>query len=97
MDVRPVDPRDTAWEIDFPSYRIYFWEPQAAAPGVPQQIVGFRSNEFEVSGVDVGEVLAWAEATKPPGSTYTIYAVIEGAGERGLVRLAGVDPTANDE
>jgi hypothetical protein len=46
-------------------------------------------------GVDVGEALAWAEATKPAGSTFTIYAVIEGAGERGLVRLAGVDPTAN--
>ena len=96
MDVRPVDPRDTVWEINTPSYRIYFWEPQAAAP-VPQQPVSYRSNEFEVSGVDVGEVLAWAESTKPPGSTYAIYAVIEGAGERGLVRLAGVDPTAADE
>jgi len=95
MDVRPVDPRDTGWEVESPSYRVYFWTRPPAPPGVPADLVMYRSNEFELSGVeDVGEVLAWADATAAPGSTYTVYAVVEGVRERGLVRLAGVDPTA---
>jgi hypothetical protein len=94
VDVRPVDPRDTLWEIDSPSYRIYFWERQPPPPGAPE-LVGYHSAEFEASGVeDVGEVLAWAKETATAGATYTVYAVVEFAGERGLVRLRGADPTA---
>jgi hypothetical protein len=55
----------------------------------------YHATEFELGYVeDVGHVLAWAEATAAPGSTYTVYVVVEGDRERGLVRLAGVDPTA---
>jgi hypothetical protein len=25
LRVRPVDPRDTAWEVNAPAYRVYFW------------------------------------------------------------------------
>jgi hypothetical protein len=54
----------------------------------------YHSTEFELSGVeDVREVLTWAEARAAPGSTYTVYAVVERDGEPGLVRLAGIDPT----
>jgi hypothetical protein len=94
MEVRPVDPRGQRWEIDSPSYRVYFWTRPLAPPHVPQDIVMYHSTEFELSGVgDVGEVLEWAEANAPPESTHTIYAVIEHAGEEGLVRLRGADPT----
>ena len=94
MDIRPVDPRDTHWEITCPSFRVYFWQPQPSPPGASEHPGGYHSTEFEVSGVDVGEVLTWAEATAPRGSTYTVYALVEQGGERGLVRLAGVDPMA---
>jgi hypothetical protein len=94
MDIRPVDPRGTEWELTCSSFRVYFWQAQPSPPGHPEQPGGYRSEEFEVSGVDVGKVLEWADATAPRGSTYTVYAVIEQGGERGLVRLAGVDPTA---
>jgi hypothetical protein len=94
MDVRLIDPRDTGWEITSPSFRVYFWEPQPPPPGFPDHPGGYHSAEYEVSDVDVGEVLAWAETTATRGSTYTVYAVVDHCGERGLVRLAGVDPTA---
>ena len=95
MDVRPVDPRDSGWEIGSPSYRVYFWEQRPARGDVSQHLAGYGSTEFEVSGAtEVGEVLAWAEATAPSGASYTVYALVELGSERGLVRLAGVDPTA---
>jgi hypothetical protein len=94
MDVRPVDPRDTEWEICQPVFRVYFWEPNPLPPGIPEESAGYRSTEFEVSGVDVGEVLAWAETNAPSGATFTVYTVVEQGSRRGLVRLAGVDPTA---
>jgi hypothetical protein len=97
MDVRQVDPRDIGWQIDSPAYRVYFWEEPQARPAVPESLVMWQSNEFELTGADdVTQVLAWAKATGNPGSTYAVYAVVEGTGDRGLVRLAGVDPTASD-
>jgi hypothetical protein len=94
MDIRPVDPRDTDWEMTCTSFRVYFWKAQPSPPVAPEHPGGYHSTAVEVSGVDVGVVLKWAEATAPRGSTYTVYAVVEQGGERGLVRLAGVDPTA---
>jgi hypothetical protein len=48
-----------------------------------------RSTEFELSGVeDVNDVLAWAERAAPPESAYTVYVVVEGDRESGLVRLS---------
>jgi hypothetical protein len=52
------------------------------------------SDEFEVDGADVAAVLAWAEATAAPDRTDTLYALVDGDGAAGLVRLAGTDPTA---
>lgn len=91
-----MDPRDIGWEIESPSYRVYFWEQPPRPPHVPGYVSTWRSNEFELSEVDdVTEVLDWAKATAPPGGTYVVYAVVEGAAGRGLVRLAGVDPLAS--
>jgi hypothetical protein len=90
VDVRPVDPRDTAWEVDEPAYRVYFWRQ------VPQPIglsPGFESEEFEVTGSDVHGVIAWAEATAGSDRTYTLYALVRRLEQEvGLVRLAGADP-----
>jgi hypothetical protein len=87
MDCRPVDPRDTRWELSSPVYRVYFWL------RLPQG--GYASDEFELRGAsDVREVLSWAEQ-RAEDRTFTVYALVDAPGERGLVQLAGVDPTAS--
>jgi hypothetical protein len=82
MDVRPVDPCDTVWELDSPTYRVYFWRARSG---------GYECEEFELDARDVDEAIEWAES-RAGGRTFTLYAVVDGA-ERGLIRLLGVDPT----
>jgi hypothetical protein len=83
VDVRPVDPRDTRWEVSTPTYRVYFWNADLV------------SDEYELVGArDVHEVLAWAEANAGPGRTYWLSVRVDDRnGEPGLLRLAGHDPT----
>jgi hypothetical protein len=95
--VRSIDPRDVRWEITSPTFRVYFWEPQPAPLDVADHPVGYRSTEYEIRGADVPEVLAWADAIAPRRSTYVVYAVVDHSRERGLVRLAGNDPTTPQE
>ncbi|MFJ8677701.1 hypothetical protein [Streptomyces sp. NPDC093589] len=86
MRVREVDPHDTTWEQDDATYRAYFWDRSARA-----------SDEYEVTGADVEDVLAWARAkAAEAGSTYTLYVRVADEGRPGLVRLSGVagDPFA---
>jgi hypothetical protein len=94
LRVRPVDPRDTTWEANAPSYRVYFWWRPPGAPPSGQGAMAYVSDEFEVDGADVAAVLAWAEATASPDRTYTLYALVDCDGAAGLVRLAGTNPTA---
>jgi hypothetical protein len=84
LRVRPVDPRDTRWELWKPLYRVYFRRPRGT---------GWMSREFEVSGGDVVAALAWAAEHAENQETYTVHCVVEGADGPGLVRLAGDDPT----
>lgn len=86
VHVRGVDPQDTSWEQDDATYRAYFWERSARA-----------SDEYEVTGADVEDVLAWARAkAEETGSAYTLYVRVTDEGRAGLVRLSGVagDPFA---
>ncbi|MDQ2850740.1 MAG: hypothetical protein M3Y49_08390 [Actinomycetota bacterium] len=78
MDVHRVDPRDQTWEIVETRYRVYFHDSAR------------RSDEYEISGADIFEVIAWADAQKL-GRTYVLYACVPDDG-LGLVRLAGTDP-----
>lgn len=78
MDIRPVNPRDQTWEVAAPAYRVYFHETDGS------------SDEHELTGSDVGEVLAWADA-RSAGRSYVIHACVDRDG-LGLVRLAGHDP-----
>ncbi len=87
MQAVPVDPRDVISEDSPPAYRVYFWR-RLAAPGA------FESTEFELTDADAEEVFAWARTTARSDQTYTIYAVVERPDGRGLLRLAGTDPTA---
>lgn len=81
METLPVDPRDQTWELDRPAYRVHFHDVRGA------------SDEYEVRGADVGEVLAWAEEQRG-GRTFVLYACVPADG-LGLVRLYGSDPNAS--
>jgi hypothetical protein len=94
LRVRPVDPRDTAWEVDTPAYRVYFWLQPPGPPPSGQGQMAWVSDEYEVEGADVSVVLEWANSKTSPGQTFTLYALVHCNGTPGLVRLAGTDPTA---
>lgn len=97
MRVRPIDPRDESWGVDDPVYRVYFWSRPPGSPDVPADSMMWVSDEYEISGApDVGAVLAWARATVGPDRLFTMYAVVKNREGVGLLRLAGVDPTANE-
>jgi hypothetical protein len=85
MRIRGLDPRDTAWEVDQPVYRVYFWTGAAGS---------FSCDEFEVAGGDVDEVLGWAQQQLSVGRTFVLYARITDDRGAGLVRLVGSDPTS---
>jgi hypothetical protein len=82
VKVDPVDPRDQTEGVDAPRYRVYFWH-------------GSDSEEYEITGADVPEVLAWADLSAA-GRTYSLWACLPASDEVGvnLVRLAGLGPTS---
>ena len=85
VNIRPVDPRDTQWEIDHPTYRVYFFDVAAG-----------RSDEFELDDADVSDVLAWADE-HASGRQYAVYLrLAPPEGSPGLLRLLGDDPFRND-
>jgi hypothetical protein len=93
MNVRPVDPRDTEWQVDRPLYRVVVWEPTTKGSDGPKEL-GFHAAEFELSEVrDIDEVLAWVRERSRSGVMATVYVVVDLAGRRGLIRLVGSDPT----
>lgn len=84
MNVDSVDPRDQTEEVDEPRYRVYFWH-------------GMDSDDYEITGADVHEVLAWADRSAAD-RTYSLWACLPARDYVGinLVRLAGWDPPAGD-
>jgi hypothetical protein len=80
MEINGVDPRDQTLEIDHPRYRVYFHGPAG------------HSDEHEIAGGDVAEVIAWAQ-THRDARTYVLYVCVPSEG-LGLVRLAGADPNS---
>jgi hypothetical protein len=81
----PVDLRDQVEEVDEPFYRVYVWGRDGT------------SHEFEITGADIHEVLAWADRNVK-GRTYPLWVAVPGRPDQGvsLVRLAGWDPPAGD-
>lgn len=80
MDTRKVDPRDQTWELDQPTYRVYFHDARGA------------SDEYELKDADVVDALTWAENQRAD-RTFVLYACVPSDG-LGLVRLHGSDPNA---
>jgi hypothetical protein len=89
VQVRLADPRDARWEVGTPAYRVYFWESSPVSPGP-----GWLSEEWEISGTDVDEILDWA-SRDTKHREYSLYACCTCNGELGLIRLLGRDPTEN--
>ncbi len=90
MEVRRVDPRDAAWQLLSPRYRVYFQRRRAAPEGC---CGAYESDEYEISeAADVLEVLAWAEKTAADNQTYVVYALVDSdPSSLGLVRVAGME------
>ena len=66
LRVRPVDPRDTTWEVDTPAYRVYFWSlPPGPPPSSSEEGIGWSSDEYEVEDADVTVVLEWPTPRHP--------------------------------
>jgi hypothetical protein len=79
-----VDPRDTRWEVWDPRYQVHFWREVGDA---------YSSRELEIAANQVAAALSWAEAEQADDETFTLFAVVDRGDGRGLVRLAGNDPT----
>lgn len=95
MDIDPVDPRDTEWETERPTYRVYFWGRSSAPLEVPPEHVGYYAREYRLHGAeDVHEVIRWANSAAAADETYTLYVECRDAAAPGLILLAGTDPTA---
>jgi hypothetical protein len=58
-----------------------------------RQRLGVGEFELRAAG-DVREALACAETAAGGERIFTLYALLDQGGRRGLVRLAGIDPTA---
>jgi hypothetical protein len=85
MDVQGVDPRDQTTEVNEPAYRVYFWTGDRD---------GAASDEYECSGADVNEVIAWANANAKE-RVYSLWARTPDAMQPDgvcLVGLAGWEP-----
>lgn len=65
---------------------VYFWERLRQG--------GYRSDEYEIRGSDVIEVLRWADEAKGERS-FTVYLCLIDEAGLGLVLLAGTDPTVS--
>ena len=93
MHVRPVDKRDTGWEIDEPVFRVYFWHELGTPPDGAEQ--AYASDCFEVTDAEVREVIYWADE-QSAGRTYTLHVLVpqpRPQGLLGLINLAGINPT----
>ena len=95
MIIDGVDPRDIEWDVERPTYRVDVWERPAAPEGVAQEAMAYHRDTYRIGAADdVDEVLGWARETTRPGQTFSLYVECRDDGRLGLIRLAGVDPTA---
>ena len=96
METRSIDPRDVSWELHSPTFRVTFWRKGSVPKGIDPSLAGYEAFEYEIRDGDVHEVIEWAnDIASREGKSYTIYVVVnpESNDDKGLVLLAGVDPT----
>lgn len=64
MEVIGLDPRDQTWEVDSQKYRVYF-----------HRDGGRVSYEYELAGIDIDAVMAWANINRD-GRRFVIHACV---------------------
>lgn len=94
MEVRAVDPRSTTWELYDPVFWVTFFRHDPAYAEMPAESVGYESEEWELTGGDVHDALAWAGEQAGPGRTWTLHVAGPSPEGPGLIWLAGIDPNA---
>lgn len=94
MQVRLVDPRSTTWELDNPVFWVTFFRRGPAPADVPSESVGYESEEWELTGGEVQDALAWAQEHAGQDRTWILHLASPSSEGLGLIRLAGVDPNA---
>lgn len=94
MKAERADPRDGRWEESGSAYRVRYLGLKTESRTDPPLV--YECTEIGLSDVtDVSEALRWAE-DNADGRTFTLYALVDRRRERGLVHLAGTDPTKHD-
>lgn len=84
MEVTPVDPRDVVWEVDRPTYRVYFWTSDGSA-----------CDEWRVrDAASILDVLAWADERVGQGHGFQAFVEVSTQSGLALLRLCGADPTS---
>jgi hypothetical protein len=84
MKATRVDPRDVTWEVDHPTYRVYFWTQDGSA-----------CDEWRVTdAANIHDVLAWADERVGEQRSYQVFVEASAGSELGLLRLRGTDPTS---
>jgi hypothetical protein len=86
VQVVQVDPRESTFEDLSPAYRVNLWRSLGTSGA-------FESTEFELTDADVDEVLEWARTSAGSDRAYVVYVVVQASNDRGLLRIAGADPT----
>jgi len=61
---------------------------------VPSELVGYESEEWELSGGDVQDALAWAKENAGQDRSWILHVAGPSSQGPGLIRLAGIDPNA---
>ncbi len=96
MHISRVDPRDVRWEAEPSAFRAYLWSRSVATDGeADTRQQAWRCDEWRITDVaDVSELLGWVRGQK--AHQVVVYAeTTNDAGEIGLIRLQGEDPTAS--
>lgn len=92
--IRLADPvADDGFQIPSHDYRVVFWTEKPS-----EQM--FAALEYDIVGAqDVHEVIEWAEREAGPDDCYTLFVKFESpwSDERGLLHIAGLDPSAAPE
>ena len=84
-------------EYTEPTYRVDFWEHLTPPPGIAADRMGYRQHSYRLSDLlDVEEALEWA-ATNAQGRAYVVYAELLWPGSHRIIRVAGRDPTNNEQ
>ncbi len=98
MQVRAVDEREASGMQDRPVFRVFLWSRPPIPPRVDPLRMGWSCETYELTGCDVRGALDWAERHTPSGGLHTLYVCnVEADGRMFMIRLAGSDPTREDE